>query len=120
MRNHRYASNVDILLMTPCVPESLATTCPGEAPPGYTYINGKYYRYEMGTKVRYLPAANTCKLEGARIATMKTPQEYSDIWLPIYSGDICKSVITLYCVSKGCLQTQIQSHEERAGQNSAS
>ena len=67
--------------------ESLAATCPGEAPPGYTYINGKYYRYETANKAQYLPAANACKLEGARIATMKTPQEFSAIWLNISIGE---------------------------------
>ena len=71
------------------IPGTLATPCP-DAPSGYTYINGKYYSYQVSNIVPFLTAANDCKASGgARIATMKTQEEYNQVWLGGLAGKLC-------------------------------
>ena len=59
----------------------LSLTCPQAAPPTYTYINGKYYYMETAAGEKYYAAMNICKRDGARMAGIKTPDEFNLVWM---------------------------------------
>ena len=62
----------------------MATMCSGSVPAGYTYINDKYYYYNLDG-MSYMNAYKTCKNDGARLAPMKTLQEFNNVWAPLSS-----------------------------------
>ena len=65
------------------------TTCPTEAPPDYTYINNKYYKFETSQVKAYWEAMQDCKGAGARLAMMETLDVYTAVWLNIVTSKLC-------------------------------
>ena len=78
---------VNVNVCTPGLFTGASSQCPGEAPATYNLVNGKYYHMEVVTKQKYLKAMEMCRQDGARVATMKTLQEYHQVWLNIVPSE---------------------------------
>ena len=78
-----------------------------EAPPGYTYTNDKYYKIAITLVSPYWEAMQDCKADGARLARMKTLDEYVAVWLKMVQGKIY--IFELVGASTGCCLLGIQS-----------
>lgn len=73
--------------------------CPSEAPSHYQYKNDKYYFVDGVNRKSYLEAVNICGEDGARVAMMKTQEEYVNVWQDLMTCEFNFK----WCESQVCL-----------------